>query len=180
MRYFVTLGAREIPVDVTARADGGWDASIDGNKVAVDAVGLGPTRSRSSRDAHAASETLSIRVGERVVDLMVEGTPAAYEFAALGQRGRASVESEGSRGAPAAGKQRTSEGSKLVTSPMPGRVARVLVAPDDEVERGAPLLVIEAMKMENELRALTSGRVAQIFVRPGETVEAGAKLLRLA
>ncbi len=61
---------------------------------------------------------------------------------------------------------------------MPGRIVRVLVAPGVDVEAGTPLIVIEAMKMENELRASHAGKIAEIVVRPGDTVEGGAKLLR--
>jgi biotin carboxyl carrier protein len=60
---------------------------------------------------------------------------------------------------------------------MPGRIVRVLVSPGDSVESGASLVVIEAMKMENELHALHAARVATVLVKPGDTVEGGAKLI---
>jgi biotin carboxyl carrier protein len=59
---------------------------------------------------------------------------------------------------------------------MPGRVVRVLVVPGDEVQAGQGLVVVEAMKMENELKAPRSGRVLELPVRDGDTVEAGALL----
>ena len=62
---------------------------------------------------------------------------------------------------------------------MPGRVVRVLVARGDEVAAGAPLIVIEAMKMENELRASFAARVSEVRVVAGDTVEGGAELIRL-
>ena len=62
---------------------------------------------------------------------------------------------------------------------MPGRVVRVLVAKDDVVTTGQPLVVIEAMKMENELRSKRDGKIVEVLVAAGATVEGGAKLLRL-
>jgi biotin carboxyl carrier protein len=60
---------------------------------------------------------------------------------------------------------------------MPGRVVRVLVEAGKDVEAGQGLVVVEAMKMENELRALRAGRVTEIAVREGQTVETGALLV---
>jgi biotin carboxyl carrier protein len=66
-----------------------------------------------------------------------------------------------------------------VTSIMPGKVVRVLVAPGDVVEPGQGLVVVEAMKMENEIGSPRSGRVKEVAVTPGLTVESGAKLVVL-
>ncbi len=60
---------------------------------------------------------------------------------------------------------------------MPGRVVRVLVAPGDEVQARQPLVVVEAMKMENELRSPRAGRIKQVAVSPGLSVDAGAMLV---
>ena len=62
---------------------------------------------------------------------------------------------------------------------MPGKVVRVLVKPGDEVKTRQVLVVVEAMKMENELRAAHDGKVASVFVSPGQSVEAGAPLIAL-
>jgi biotin carboxyl carrier protein len=72
---------------------------------------------------------------------------------------------------------RRPSGPVRVTAPMPGRVVRVLVAPEASVEVGQGLVVVEAMKMENELRAPRAGRVEQVAVREGQAVEAGALLV---
>src|SRR5262245_34016681 len=58
-------------------------------------------------------------------------------------------------------------GPQKITSPMPGRVVSILVAPGDEVEAGAGIVVIEAMKMQNEMKASRAGRVAAIHVKEG-------------
>jgi biotin carboxyl carrier protein len=68
-------------------------------------------------------------------------------------------------------------GPTRLTAPMPGRVVRVLAEPGRDVEPGDGLVVIEAMKMENELKAPRKGRVDEVAVREGQAVEAGALLL---
>ena len=60
---------------------------------------------------------------------------------------------------------------------MPGKVVRVLAKTGDSVHARQPLVVVEAMKMENELRASHDGTVAEVHVREGMSVEAGALLL---
>jgi biotin carboxyl carrier protein len=68
------------------------------------------------------------------------------------------------------------EGRQRVTAPMPGKVVRVLVAEGDPVEAGQGIAVIEAMKMQNELKAPKSGRIAALSLREGATVGAGEVL----
>ena len=68
-------------------------------------------------------------------------------------------------------------GEQAVTAPMPGRVVRVLVKPGDDVAARQGVVVVEAMKMENELRAPKAGRVKEVAVAPGTSVEAGRILL---
>jgi biotin carboxyl carrier protein len=67
-------------------------------------------------------------------------------------------------------------GSAEITAPMPGKVVRVLVEAGQAVEAGAGLVVVEAMKMQNELKAPRAGAVVSIDVAAGDTVEAGAIL----
>jgi biotin carboxyl carrier protein len=70
-------------------------------------------------------------------------------------------------------------GAGMIKALMPGRIARVLVEQGATVRKGAGLLVLEAMKMENEIQAPADGVVDQIFVKPGDTVEGGADLVHL-
>jgi len=63
-----------------------------------------------------------------------------------------------------------------IDSPMPGKVIKLLAKEGEEVKEGQGIVVVEAMKMENELRAPKAGKVRDIKVREGEAVEAGAKL----
>ncbi len=68
-------------------------------------------------------------------------------------------------------------GRQNLTASMPGKVVRVLVMEGQAVEAGQGLIVVEAMKMQNELKAAKPGRVAKIHVKDGATVEAGEALL---
>jgi len=70
-------------------------------------------------------------------------------------------------------------GPSRLTAPIPGKVVAVQVEPGDEVEPGQPLIVLEAMKMENELAAEQSGRVVAVHTTAGDTVEGGELLIEL-
>jgi biotin carboxyl carrier protein len=74
---------------------------------------------------------------------------------------------------------KAASGATRVTAPMPGKILRLLVGPGDEVAPGQALLVMEAMKMENELRSPHPGRVRELPVGEGQTVETGALLVLL-
>ena len=79
-------------------------------------------------------------------------------------------------GRKAEGEQAGGSGPLRIVAPMPGKIVRVLVRTGEAVHARQPLIVIEAMKMENELRAAGSGTVAEIRVTDGQSVEAGALL----
>jgi biotin carboxyl carrier protein len=72
---------------------------------------------------------------------------------------------------------RTGSGPQRIVAPMPGKVVRILVKPGESVRTRQPLVVVEAMKMENELRAGGDGTVTGIPAREGASVEAGALLI---
>jgi biotin carboxyl carrier protein len=67
--------------------------------------------------------------------------------------------------------------ARTLVAPLPGRIVKVSVRPGDRVEKGATLLVIEAMKMENEFRAGVSGTIAEVRVEPGQAVNGGDVLI---
>jgi biotin carboxyl carrier protein len=167
VRYYVTLepDSKPILVDVAELPSGQLDVRLDGRKVEVDVQPL--------------ARQLSVRVDGRVVDLTTEGTPPDLGIVGSGQRSYVRVESERMRSAEQAKKGRGAEGAGVIKSPMPGRVVKVLVAKGDQVTVGQALLVVEAMKMENEVRAKAAGTVVDIHVSAGATVEGNAKLVTL-
>jgi len=79
-----------------------------------------------------------------------------------------------------AAQQLAHHGPLPVTAPMPGMIVRVHVQPGDVVTEGQGVVAMEAMKMENELRAVTAGTVKAVLVQPGQAVEKGAVLVELA
>lgn len=69
------------------------------------------------------------------------------------------------------------EGPQTVVSPMPGKIVKLLVAVNDSVQDGQPLALIEAMKMENEIRSPKAGRVSAIMICEGQAVDSGSKIM---
>ena len=78
-----------------------------------------------------------------------------------------------------AGATTQKKGPAYLHAPMPGLVVRINVAAGDEIRVGQGLVVMEAMKMENELRATAAGRVKRVAAQPGSAVEKGALLLEM-
>jgi biotin carboxyl carrier protein len=79
------------------------------------------------------------------------------------------------RGGGAAGLQ----GRAVILAPMPGKIVRVLVGVGDEVTAGQGIVIVEAMKMQNEMKALRAGRVTSVTCVAGDTVNAGAVLAEI-
>jgi biotin carboxyl carrier protein len=94
-----------------------------------------------------------------------------HEVEALDERTRAIRELAAASAGPS--------GPAPVVAPMPGMIVRITAEVGDQVQPGQGLVVMEAMKMENELRAMAAGTVRAILVQPGMAVEKGAILLEL-
>ena len=116
-----------------------------------------------------------VRIEGRVFDVMV-GSETPTRLVGAGYRASVTVKSERERSSRTRGG--SAADSKELRAPMPGLIVKVLVSVGDSVEPGAPLVVMEAMKMENELRAAGAGVVAAIEVREGQNVESAALLVR--
>lgn len=167
MRYFVTFpSGAEIPVDVDQRPTGEIEVVIEGRRVPAETLAL------------AGSTTM--RIDNTLVDLWMEGAPPDVGVVSRGKRFYASVESERMRALSVALGGKAAVGEGVITSPMPGRVLKILVEEGQVILRGTPLVVVEAMKMENELMAARDGTVTKIHVAPGQTVEGGQKLVEVA
>ena len=118
--------------------------------------------------------------GVRSLPVLVEGQGTDWTVTLRGRRIPVSVRSWRERVlAEAETEARTHAGPVEVRATLPGLIVAVGVAIDDEVTEGQPLLTIEAMKMQNEVRAPRAGRVIEVEVVPGQTVATGAGLLRL-
>jgi biotin carboxyl carrier protein len=171
MRYYVSLAPQDesappIEVDVAELPSGALDVKVGGKSVAVDLVELGTG--------------MSVRIDGRMVDLTVEGKPPEVGIVASGHRSYVRVVSERERAAENAKRGGAGAKDQTIKSPMPGRIVKVYVSVGDEVNVGDPLIVVEAMKMENEIKAKSAGKIAAVHVAAGAAVEGNAKLLTLA
>jgi biotin carboxyl carrier protein len=131
-------------------------------------------------DARRVGEsTISMLVGARSIDasLAAQGAAGAFDVHVDGRVVPIQIRQAGafSRQKPEAASQGT--GPQKIVAPMPGKIVRVLVKPHDEVKARQGLVVIEAMKMENELRAARDGRVREVLVAEGQSVDAGTALM---
>jgi biotin carboxyl carrier protein len=161
----------KVAVEPAERA-GQFTVTIKGNSRTVDASWI-DADTLSLIDGDVARE---IRLHERSGDnaLGVEIRGVLYEavlFPGDANRGQSVSTTRSGQTPP----DRVSTVS--IKAPMPGRVVRVLVAVGDHVGARQPVVVVEAMKMENELRSPRDGTVKQILVTPGTAVEAGAVLV---
>ncbi len=142
---------------------------IDGRSRTLD---LDETEQSAAREVEPG--VYSILIGERSYEVKIEPGADCYYAAVNGRRYAIQVRDprrlSRSRGAvEAAGRQK-------VASPMPGKVIRVLVAEGDQVAAGQGLVVVEAMKMQNEIRSPKAGRVVALRVSEGAAVSGGETL----
>lgn len=158
-----TAGGRTARVEVTG-GDGRYQVTVDGRVLTIDHGRLGPHDRTLLVDGRSHDVTLARR--EDVYTVVLEGRAIEIQLgdAAPGDAGVA---------------RPRSAGPVRLTAPMPGKLVRLLVAADQEVAAGQGLLVMEAMKMENELKAPRAGRVREIHVAERQAVETGALLLVL-
>ncbi len=164
MKYFVTVDGREIEVDVD-----GDQVSINGQTVTATIAQVGDTPEHRL-DVDGVTSSLAVdRHVDGVWRLVDQGSVVDVE--ATDERTR-HIRSLG-------GSSRGTAGSGVLKAPMPGLVVRLAVAVGDEVAAGQGLVVLEAMKMENELKAPAAGVVASIRAAVGQTVDKGEVLLEL-
>ena len=164
MRYFVTIAGREVEVDLT-----GATPVVDGTPVEAHLQALPGTHTRHLL-VDGRSHTLAAVAGDRAGRWSIALGAERFAADAVDERTRAIREMTGGEDDLA---------DRTVVAPMPGMVLRVEVEVGQAVKAGQGVIVVEAMKMENELRAPADGVVASIAVQAGKTVEKGATLLVL-
>jgi len=166
-RYQVTAGDRVLTVAVIETDDGLEVQVEDGARL--------PVSVRRPQD----DELHALVVGERTVAALVAGQAEAYIVVMDGEPFDVTVQDERAArlASAAAGRPGTSEAT--VTAPMPGLVVAVHVEPGQAVAKGTSLVVLQAMKMENELTARDDATVKDVLVSPGQTVDQGQVLVAL-
>jgi biotin carboxyl carrier protein len=159
--YYVTVNGREFTVRL------GSDGAIG-----VDGIENGYSVERVSRTE------FSVMIGPRQVRVVAAPDNGGFDVIAGAFRGRVSVESDRQR--LLRRYSRSTQGTKArleVHAPMPAMVVRLDVSVGEDVRAGQPLIVLEAMKMENEILAPCEGRVKAIYAVSGKPVEKGELLL---
>jgi len=159
MRYSATIDGKSYVVEVK-EISGKAELSLDGRPVSMDAVELKPRG------------PFSVLIDSRSVEVQVEKNSAGYVVHLDGLAFECRLEDE--RVARLKGLTASGGGShrgKELRSPMPGLVLEIGIKEGDRVQAGQRLVTVEAMKMENEIRAAFEGRVKSIRVKPGKAVE---------
>jgi biotin carboxyl carrier protein len=157
MLYHVTIDGKNYRLDLD-RADGRWACRLDGREVEVDAILARP-------------DVLSLRIGNITYEVKSERVANDWHLWMGSTPFGAEVRDPRSlRGRSRSGDD---QGPKKVVAPMPGKVVRFLVRDGDEVELGAGVAVVEAMKMQNEIKSPKKGVVQKILVGEGAAVNAG-------
>jgi pyruvate carboxylase subunit B len=165
VKYVVEVNGERVPVEID-----GPRVRVDGETLDVALWSVAGTPVRLVRLGEQVHRVLARRGSARGRWLLdVDGT--RFETEALDERMRAIRDLTAASAA--------ASGPAPLVAPMPGLVVRVNVAVGDSVTPGQGLVVVEAMKMENELRATTAGVVTAVRAEPGTAVEKGAVLVEL-
>jgi biotin carboxyl carrier protein len=157
MLYEITIDGKNYRLDLN-RADGRWSCRLDGRDFEIDAILTRPDV-LSLRIGNLAYEVKSERLANDL-HLWVGSTCFAVEV-----RDPRSL-----RGRTRAGDD---HGPRKITAPMPGKVVRLLVREGEEVEPGRGVAVVEAMKMQNEIKSPKKGTIQKVLVSEGAAVNAG-------
>lgn len=164
MKLAARFDDREFVIEVE-RESTGYRVKLDGAEYLVDVVCPAP-------------QLYSLIVGGKVYELLISENGRSWRVELGGRVFELELDDFYRR------KRRTIEpdaqGKRAVVAQMPGKIVRTLVAAGDEVAINQGLMVIEAMKMQNEIRAPRSGRVVELPVRAGQTVNAGDLLAVIA
>jgi len=162
MKLNIELGGKTRSVALSRLADGRLRCAIDGRELVADIVEIAPG-------------VFSILLGADVFEIRVEAAAGKLRVQIGGKEYVAGVHDPRSW-RRASGAAIESRGRQPVVAPMPGKVVRVLVAAGEPIEAGQGIAVVEAMKMQNEVRSPKTGSVERLFVAEGQTVNAGEVL----
>ncbi|MDQ5825718.1 MAG: biotin/lipoyl-binding protein [Chloroflexota bacterium] len=176
-KYYVELAERELGFEITQSGGVTHLRSLgDGGDDGAAAVDFVPVQS----NVETGAGLYSLLVDGKSYQLYVEKRGEHFRVMIWRHRYDVKVHTEREwRLMKVAPKQAAQGGARVVSAPMPGLVKAVLVEAGGEVKAGTRLVVLEAMKMENEITAPRDARVAQVHVQPGNVVEADSPLVTL-
>jgi biotin carboxyl carrier protein len=163
MKYEILIDGESHQVELE-RASNGYECSVDGEPFTLDVV-------MTARDVLSILHEGRQYEAKREYSLMGEThvIVGSERFTAEVRDPRSLRSRRAAAGAEA--------GPAKILAPMPGKIVRVIVAEGDEVEAGQPLVVVEAMKMQNEIKATKNGKITKIAVKEATAVNAGDLLV---
>ncbi len=157
MIYDITIDDKSYRLELDSNG-GLWSCRLDGREVVIDAVMVRP-------------DVLSLRVGSMAYEVKRE--LVAGELKLCVGDAHFSVEVRDPRSLRSRDRAIDNDGPKKLIAPMPGKVVRVLVGEGEQIDLGTGVLVVEAMKMQNEIKSPKKGTIQKLLVREGEAVNAG-------
>ena len=167
MKYYVTIEDRVVEVEVNDTL-AGTTATIEGRTFAVDLLPV------------SADKLFSLVVDNQSHEVLVEDVEGGLEVIVGGELFRIAVQDEWERRLANIQRKTTAvTGETVVKAPMPGQVVGVPVKPGDTVKTGQGLVILSAMKMENEIRSPRDGAILSVHVAQGDKVEQGASLVTI-
>jgi biotin carboxyl carrier protein len=157
MTYDIVIDGKQHRLDLN-QVDTHWTCRVDDREIEIDAVLARP-------------DVLSLRIGNKAYEIKCERVGADLHLWVGSARFAAEIRDP--RSLRSRGRAAEDHGPKRLLAPMPGKVVRVLAAQGVEVEAGAGVLVVEAMKMQNEVKSPKKGTIQKIMVTEGTAVNAG-------
>lgn len=157
MTYEISIDGKNYRLDLSQSA-GQWSCHLNGREIEVDAVLARP-------------DVLSLRIGNRAYEVKCERAASDIHIWVGSQRFAPEVRDP--RSLRSRSHAADDQGPRKLTAPMPGKVVRILLAEGVEVEAGAGVVVVEAMKMQNEVKSPKKGTIQKILVTEGAAVSAG-------
>jgi biotin carboxyl carrier protein len=164
MNYVAEIDGREVKITLEANSGSGYEVIVNGVSYSVDARQV-TDHLWSILHCNKSIEVDVFQLPGEEYEVLINGD--CHKFSLMNEQRRAILRAGGKGIA----------GKAMITSPMPGKIVKLLVAVGQEVQTNDGLIIVEAMKMENEIKSSGSGRVKEIFVEEGDVVESGASLL---
>jgi len=164
MAFIAKLGDQSYTLEIEEIEKSLYRVAVDGNEFLVDGKKTGRTN-------------YSLIVDNRSFEIEVDHAEDEYRVLVDGRNYHVNLVDERRVRIGGGQSEIQLQGRQKVSVPMPGKVIAVLVSEGDSIEKGQGLVIVEAMKMENEVRSPIAGEVKEIKVKAGDAVEGGAVLL---
>lgn len=165
MKMIAVVQGKQLQVEIT-KNNGLYRLTWEGKSFNVDAI-------------RANHNTFSLLVSGKSYEVTIENQGSSYSVNFFNDTIDLELFDARQFGASAITKKNVRGGAHEILAPMPGKIIKVAVSQDGKVQEGDPLLIMEAMKMQNELKAPASGTVRNVYVKEGEAVSSQQVLMVL-